>query len=804
MALHKKYPINLKKSKIAIVIAQITGPLPNGKHQTVINERETLAWKSLDDMKFRINKACSILDELANIPLKPDIVVFPEYSLPVLKALGDLQRKVDEHGFVLIGAADNIEQANSTEIYNRSPILLPQRKQPIWITKRIVSQWEQGLVDSPLKPSEPLLTWEVSGRKHWISTHICLDFSLAPEEFKHGGGLFIVTMCSPDMMSFLGWADGLLRLDGGSATVLCNCVGGDFRGQSGVVAVNAGGKPFQAAFELSTTEEEVCVFEIDCSQLSPPKKSSLKPLYPLGRRYVYAITNDSKGIKLKAQAKPLDVRKRGVINPAIFDVLGKKMRVAFLNVPQYAEVEEKVNGKDYEVLAILGKEDLMVTHVSADAYDMIFDVAQSITWIDPEGKRPNETDLEFSEDDLPHFRIDAYYKVLGVPVSDADRAIFKLKDKPFPSPEEITKVFKLGQKWEDSDVSDEERTRFTLNRWILDITETVPGEINAVMTISILHARNENKHYLLKKFEADVIPKLMGDSQVTSLYRGVSHRTGIDYVLRLSLNLEDKFKSLYDLIADVHKLSKAARLIVDSTTYIVVKSLATISLAKAALVVNLPPELKLFRDRRICPYLSADDRVRLIFQPEQEQSDFINQFRPLDDALEKVNYFDREADSRLVLLQNLARGLFKHDFELLKEVHDPLLTWVERRLGEFVKNSISDTEFEALKASSSSGDKNIQSQKTKKQLSYTERINAVLIYIETTGKYQDLLPAILALKGTTLVRNAFAHAEWERISIKDCLHALIDYCRFVSTWKFLFRPEHDIDTAVNDSFDSRD
>ena len=78
---HKKYPIGLKKSRIVIAIAQLTGPLPDGKHRTVINERETLGWKSLADMRFRLEKAYSILDELSKAALKPDIVVFPEYSL---------------------------------------------------------------------------------------------------------------------------------------------------------------------------------------------------------------------------------------------------------------------------------------------------------------------------------------------------------------------------------------------------------------------------------------------------------------------------------------------------------------------------------------------------------------------------------------------------------------------------------------------------------------------------------------------------------------------------------------------------
>jgi len=196
-----------------------------------------------------------------------------------------LQKKADEYNFIIVGGADTIWQPDSTEIFNQSPIIIPTLEEPLWVTKRAVSQWEEGLVDEPAEVTQPILTWEADGREFWISTHVCLDFSLASDDFKSGGGLFLVPMSSPDVMSFLGWADALLRLPGGTATVLCNCVGEFAKGQSGVVAVNPGGKPFQAAFELSTTKEQVAVFEIDMQNLSPPKKTPTKQkVYPLIRR----------------------------------------------------------------------------------------------------------------------------------------------------------------------------------------------------------------------------------------------------------------------------------------------------------------------------------------------------------------------------------------------------------------------------------------------------------------------------------------------------------------------------------------
>jgi len=778
---YTEYSVGLKKSKIAIAVVQLTGPLPKGKHKTVINDRETLGWRSLEEMTSRVEKACSILDRLAKVTVKPDVVVFPEYSLPVQKSLSILQKKADDLGFIIVGGADTIWQSDSADILNQAPIFVPHRARPIWATKRIVSQWEEGLVDVPKKIDQPLLTWSVGRQKYWMSTHICLDFSLAYEEFKKGGGLFLVPMCSPDVMSFLGWADGLLRLDGGSATVLCNCVGEGAKGQSGVVAMDPGAKPFQAAIELSSTKEQVSVFEIELERLSPPKKTKLHQIYPLGQRYIYDIEILNEGIQLREiPAEDKGIKKRGVINPSIFhDVLGKKLRMAFLNVPQYAEVKNSVEGKDYEVLGVLGREDLMVTHLAADRYDMIFDVTQAISWIGIKGDTVTPQNLDaVDEDNFPHFRVDSYFKVLGMPVNESDRTVFTSRNSPFPGFPEIEKIFKLGQSWEATDVSDEERVRFLENRWILGTTQASPGDINAVMTIRLQFAKNENKLHLLQKFEQEVIPDLMRNSQVTSLYRGVSPGMGVDYVLRLSIELDKGFSRLYDLIERVHTLSIAERLLVDTTTYIVVSSLSRLSLPRAVLVTNLPREFKRYRDQRISPYLSYEERIKLIYQSEKDQLSFINQFRPLDDALEEIKYLNLEADEKKVFLRRLTRGLFTKNFDDLKQVHDPLQVKVEKTLTDFIKNEIRDNDFTSLKEKES-----IKSEKTASQLYYQEKIKIAARHIEETDKRRNCLTATQSLSSTIKARNAITHNDWDRLTLEDFVAAIVQYCGFILSWE---------------------
>jgi len=736
-------------------------------------------------MDVRIEKVCGILDELSRNTLKPDFVIFPEYSFPVKRALLKLQEKADQYGFVIIGGADSIKQPNSTEIFNQSPIIIPHRKEPLWITKRFVSQWEEGLIDEPPPGENPLLVWTVDEVEYWISTHICLDFSLAANERKVGGGLFFVTMSTPDIQSFLGWADSLLRLENGTATILCNSVGDAMKGQSSVAIVDPKAKPFRAAFELSSEKEQVGIVEIDLQKLSPPRKATLKHAFPLGKRYIYDVQVMDGRIKLYHLPEINEDKtfKRGVINPSIFnDVLGKKLRMAFLNVPHYTDVEKSVKEKDYEVLAILGKEDVMITHLAADRYDMIFDVTQAMNWIDIKGNTVTLKNVDdLGEDNFPHFRVDTYFKVLGKSLTNDNRKVFT-QGKPFPTFQEIEKIFKLGLDWEDDGINQEERQKFLDNQWILDISTLPPGQINAIMTISVKHAReNERRANLLTKFEEKVLPLLIEDAEVTSVYKGVSPGLGIDYLIRLSLKLNDGFHHLYQTISQIHNLSIGERLLVDSTTYIVVNGLSKLSLPRAILVTNLPKQEKVYRDKRIFPYLDEHERVTLLYQPELEQLELIELFRPIDNTLDRINYLDYPANEKIVYLRKLVRGIFNKSFDLLKEVHDPLQLMTERLVTNFIINRITDEVITEIK----SKDSRLKSstQKTKKQLSFTEKVIIIKHFAESYDNIPEMVRLIDLLASTTSVRNIFSHDRNEEFAVDKVVLCLCSYCEFIEGWK---------------------
>jgi hypothetical protein len=771
-----EYPINLESSTIVIAVAQIEGPTPNGKHESMFGDRDTLVWKSSEDVTSRIDKACGILDALDRLSKKADVVVFPEYSIPIEKALPRIIEKANQYGQIVIAGADSIYQPKTNQILNQCPIIIPGREDPIWVTKREPSKWEQGLIDQPTEVTLPVLTWEANGERHWLSVYICLDFMLAPYEINEGGGIALVPMCSPEIYSFRGWADMLLRLDKGAATVLCNCVDQNAKGQSGVTAVVPDGRPFKSAFSLPESEEAVALLELDCLSLAPPKITNLDFKYPLGERHTYALQMMPEGLDLiPLNIGRRDIVTRAVINPAIFKFLEKSMRVAFLSVVDFARVAESVKDQDFEVLAILGHHDLMVTHIHEKRYNMIYDLTQVISWKTVPGVvfKPGDLVTGPIEDHFPFFKVDVYFKVLGVPVGPAERGAFRGPDKKVPTLQELTQIMKLGNDWNDIDVTEDARNEFLKRKWILARTTTPPGKISSIMTIFLDRAGAPLEN-LQEDFEDRVLPVLVKNPVVTSIYRGRPQGLVMDYVLRISADVEE---ALYSLIREVHKLAADAKMLITTRTYVMVQKLSNLSLEKAVLVPVLPSDETNYRNSHIYPRLSPDEKIRAVYLDEGEQRPFINQYRRIQEAISSLGEQENLIGNVAEFERKLATGLLNKDFTVLKEPHDVLQIKVENLLRDFINKKVNEDQLDGWK-----GPLNILPGKKKNSLSYTERIKLVIRVGEETGMQPALLESVKHLMGSIQMRNAFAHSNWEKLSLEEYIIVLPIYCDFLSKW----------------------
>jgi predicted amidohydrolase len=776
MSKKNKYRItHLNRSKIVIAIVQIEGPIPDGMHRSLVGGRNSWVWKSREVVDARARKALAILDSLNSLTEKPDIVVFPEFSIPVEKTLDMLQEKANQYQQIIIGGADAILQPGTNRIYNQSPIILPNRRQPIWATKSELSALEQGLIDEPDSASIPVLSWDVDGHSYWLSVYICLDFRHAKSDTRKGGGIFIVPMCSADVHSFRGWADDALRLENGTATVLCNCVGQGSVGQSGLVAVTPDGKPFKSAFDLPDSKEAIAVFEIDLKQLAPPKKTLPTFKFPLGKRYFYSLLTVSDRVELsRLKVEDREVVTRGVINPSIFEYLGKKMRIAFLSVDNFWEAVDKLKDQDFEVLAILGQHDLLITHLHENRYDLIYDVKQLVSW-----KTSVSLNFQHNEaipDDVyhnfPFFHVDRYFKVLGVEIEQHHGSAFH--NHRMPSIEERVQLMKLGSDWNDEQIPDSAREKFRKNGWILRTTDARPGEISFIMTISIDHAGPELEAQQTN-FETRVMPILVKKKIVTSIYRGRPQSLAINYVLRIWSSLN----SLYSLIEEVYKLAADARVSVTTTTYVILKKLSDLSLEKAVLAPMLTAEEANYRNTHIDPRLSKPDRDHLVYLPQDVQHAFIARYQMVAERLAELSDHKWLEEKIEEIERKLAKGLLYEDFVLLKEPHDVLQTRCETLLRACVNDEISDLQLDQWRSSL-----HIPSQKTKDEFSFLDRIKLASQYLRNSEGDSARLEALIELGSSgPRVRNALTHGEWKKITVDSLIEVLAVYCRFLLHWE---------------------
>ena len=267
---------------------------------------------------------------------------------------------------------------------------------------------------------------------------------------------------------------------------------------------------------------------------------------------------------------------RAVLNPAIFEYLGKKMRIAFLHASDYASLAKRLEGIGFEALAVLGKHDLIFTDVNENLYDMIYDITQVVSVSTDSGDIISPPGRASGPEKFPYFRVDSYFKVLGVPVGPREQSIFDNSEHPAPTESDLAQISALCTDWHDVAVDEGTRMRFLSRRWILAYTGERTGEISAVMSISMKFAEAQ------QAFEDLVIPALVARPECTSIYGGRAEGLSMNYVIRVT----GAVASVLELIDHVHGLSRDARAVVTTDTYVAVRKMAGLSLTRALL---LPP-----------------------------------------------------------------------------------------------------------------------------------------------------------------------------------------------------------------------
>ncbi len=258
-----------------------------------------------------------------------------------------------------------------------------------------------------------------------------------------------------------------------------------------------------------------------------------------------------------------------------------------------------------------------------------------------------------------------------------------------PSIEERVQILKLGNDWNDEEVPSEARNRFKKNGWIIGTTEMRPGEINFIMTIFLGHTGPQLQERQ-EDFETRVMPELIKKKVVTSIYRGRAQKLAIHYVLRVWADLN----SLYELVEDVYKRASEARVTITTTTYVVLKRLSNLSLEKAVLAPMLTPEETNYRNTVLARRLAKEDRDNLDYLPTEKQRELIKAFQNVSEAVNALAGNEWLGKHVEEIERKLATGLLHDDYSILKEPHDTFQVRVETILKQFIKDEVSDEQFE--------------------------------------------------------------------------------------------------------------
>ena len=775
--------LHFTTTKLRVCFAQLTGPFPKGKKEIFAEGRQTYLWDSKDEVNERKLKVKSILTYVSEHHKETNLIVFPEYSAPSVYLDEEYREFSRKLNCVIIGSPDNVRDGE--KIYNKTPVYLPGYEKPLWLIKKHLSPWEFGNIDEPENVSSPIFYWEVSEKKYWLSIHTGLDFlySLSDEAPpKDDPVLMIVPMCSTDIRPFNNFAGThFMHPYGGRAIILCNCTGGDFAGRSAVFVETNNDEKNIPAFFIKEKKEAFVIGEIDCDKFRVSKKSTTSAKSSIEKMYLYQLEKLQNDYLITEIQQTTDASKvRAVINPNLFEVFGKKIRISFGSIDQYAKLDSQaLIDSGFEIYSLLGNNDVMVSHLNSSISSLLAEIRELLPSWHTSAIREGDSS---GDSNIPYFEVNKYYKVLGTTVDeDADRAFHT----SIPDEIQLLALLKLGKDWESNAVSDKDKEHFLSKKWLLGKTEMVPGEVNVIMTIRLTSPVMDSDSPW-GDFNLRILPFLKKSDMVTSIYEGTNQRANINYLLRIKTKVED----LFQFITEIHSIGLKEKVLFRTNTYIIVNKWSALSLEKSLPFSGLAVQDEKFRDTIILSNLKdSEDRERFRKFSASQQSHRVNTLREiqrlLDEPYSNEPYSEKSnsmLDDNRKLMPEIIYGISFEDLNKLKPSHDKFQTAVEGLLMKIIHPS-SDDEFNTIKEEL--GYKG----KDKDRLTYFEKIHVSIKIIRNTrldllSRFEESCKNLL--DETVSARNAFAHGDYKRTSIDAYHKAMQSYAAFLKHWNGSF------------------
>ncbi len=781
--------VPLSRDRLRFGIVQLQGPFPDGKHPaTGPDGRNSLVWSTAADPSGRCSKALAALDWLhANDPAI-ELVIFPEYSFPVSPILNRLVEKAAEYDVIIVGGADSLFDENAQAHINMSPVVIPGRE-PVWIRKHHLYQWEIAYM-APARASNALrFSWNVNGIRYWFLVYTSLDFlkqSITDAAVAQlgGPGVFVVPACSPVIDEFSLVAATQERLSGGTATLLCNCVGQPATGNSGVYCQHTSAPDLRPAIRLSRDSEGIVVGELNLQALGPTDVTPAQSRSALPiQRLLTVDYKQGEILAIERDSHDAGIVVRGVLNPRMFTLSGTTMRVAFLEVHRPGTVSAALKEQHFETMAVLGNADLIVTHLHQSENEMLYDITKSagLNVKSPGGFGAYSGD-EDPVQSLPYFQVERFHKVLGIALDSYAQDIAHV-----PTPEDLGKIVALAKDWYDPKVEDGFRDACLTRRWILGRTTKRPGELYAVIAV-VLENRSTDLERRLRAFEDQILPRIVASDAVTSVFGGTGHRLNLDYLLRVTGGMGE----LFELVEALQGWAEETRELIATSTFVVAKRLSALSLDRVLSIQALAGEDHAYAKAFLLPALQAEERLRFTALPRREQESLLEHYRRVEQRLANLRRLPVKAkkpgawDAQRVR-RSLASGMLnffygsgerdrEEAFGELKEVHDFLQLKVEGVL----RRSLHEAEPGLLEEAKESA--RVPAGKDMDEMSYSDKVKTMIAVAKLSDHHSSHLETYQSLYATVGVRNTLAHAksgEVERAGIGGFSDVLTRYCGFL-------------------------
>lgn len=771
-----KLPFN--SAKLKICIAQLTGPIPKGKIKVFSIDKDTYQWETKDEVEDRKLKIKSILSFIEQHHSDTNIIVFPEYTAPSFYLDKEYRELADKLNCMIIGSADNFWKGD--KVYNQTPIYLPHAESPTWITKRFVSQWEDGHIDEPENTDNPVFHWQVEEKNYSISVYVGQDFHLSMNHDNNtlpvnGPSVIIVPTCAEDIIVFHNLAGSNLAQPGNRAVVLSNCIGGPFAGGSSIFLKTPKGNKFAPTFLLKEKKEIIAIAEVDCDKLGSPECVYPNSIYGSRQFSQYQIDKDQTEYIITEVSQTTDENKsQAIINPNLFEVFGKTMRMSFLIIDQYGKMDEsKLKNSGIEIYSLLGSNDIMVTNLGVYIDSLI----SEITGLLPSWRMGSEEPKDhFVYSNFPYFEVKKFHKIHGAVVSaQANEAFYNA----VPNEHELHDLLALSKNWNTNSISEEKKQQYLKKNWILESTETSQGEVDVIMTIRLTSPEmNKNTIRPHKYFADRMIPYLCDSAIVNSIYEGAEYKANINYLLRIKTRIED----LFHFLSEIHLRGLKENVLFATNTYLVVKKWSDLSLEQ-----SLPPSeysflFEWYKEKFMFKkFGNIEDKLNFRRLDPTRQNEIVRKILKIQGFLDDPSFHVNQqvsADEKRQIMTNIIYGISFEDLNKLKQPHDMFLQPVEMLLSKIIR-SISDADFNTLKEELSIKGKE------RNRLTLHEKISMTKKVIsnnrpELKEKYDE---SCKNLYETLSTRNAFAHPENLKFTtIEACCKTMEYYADFFRTW----------------------